>query len=133
MSLLTGALGMGRAQAESRFTETFTFFTSVPGDPNPDTLEDTTIETPIYTGVLGRVKYPSLTVSTSSAVGQTFATQDVNVSVAVGTIPLVHEGHFCRVTASTVDPGLVGRKFRVKGSAQAGQTTAHRFPVIEVS
>lgn len=127
-----GALTMGRAMAESRFTETFTFFSSVRG-VDPDTLADADVETVLYSAVLGRVKYPSLTVSTSSAAGQTFATQDVTVSVAVGAAPLAHEGHFCRVTASTVDPGLVGRKFRVKGSPASGQVTSHRFPVSEVT
>lgn len=132
MSMIMGTLRMGRAQAESRFTETFTFFSSLRG-VDPDTLEDADIETDLYTEVPGRVKYPTLTVSDSSAVGQTFATQDVNVHVAVGAVPLVHENHFCRVTWSTVDPGLIGRKFRVKGSPASGQVTAHRIPVEEVN
>ena len=38
-----------------------------------------------------------------------------------------------RVTASTVDPSLVGRVFRTKGLPQAGQVTAHRFPVESVT
>jgi hypothetical protein len=37
------------------------------------------------------------------------------------------------VLASSVDPSLVGRKFRVAGNAQAGQVTSHRYPVEEVS
>lgn len=131
MSVLLGALTMGRKQAVSRFTETFTFYTSATTqDAN---LDDVVTETVVHAAVVGRVKYPTATVSESTAVGQRFAEQDVQVHVAVGSAPLVRADHFCRVTASSVDPGLVGRVFRVKGSPQAGQVTAHRFPVEEVS
>lgn len=132
MSILAGALRAGRAQAESRFTETLTFYTSTVTQ-NPDTLIDTVTETAIHAAIPGRIKYPTSTVSESSAVGQVFAAQDVQAHVAVGSATNVRADHFCRVTASTVDPGLVGRVYRVKGSAQSGQVTAHRFPVEEVS
>ena len=127
------ALPFFKAQAVSRFTETFTFYKSGPAVVNPDTLVSAPSETVIHAAVAGRVKYPTSTVSESTAVGQRFAEQDVQVHVAVGAAPLVCADHFCRVTASVVDPGLVGRVYRVKGSPQAGQVTAHRFPVEEVS
>lgn len=132
MSILAGALRSGRRQAESRFTETLEFYVDGGIVTNPDTLVDTRSTTVLHT-VPGRIKYPTATVSQSAAVGQSFATQDVQAHVAVGSTPSVRPDHFCRVTASTVDPGLVGRVYRVKGSAQAGQVTAHRWPLEEQS
>jgi hypothetical protein len=127
-----GALGMGRVMASSRLSETLKFYSVDGTTVDPETLEDVEDITVLHT-VAGRVKYPTLTVSERSAVGQVFATQSVNVHVAVGSAPDVRANHFFTVTASTADPGLVGRKFRVTGNPQAGQVTAHRFPVEEVS
>jgi hypothetical protein len=127
-----GALGMGRVMASSRLSETLKFYSVDGTTVDPVTLEDVEDITVLHT-VPGRVKYPTLTVSERSAVGQVFATQSVNVHVAVGSAPNVRTNHFVTVTASTADPALVGRKFRVTGNAQSGQVTAHRFPVEEVS
>ena len=132
MSILAGALRAGRRQAGARFTESLNFYVDNGVTTNPDTLVDTRTTTVLYT-VPGRVKYPTSTVSESAAAGQSFATQDVQVHVAVGSTPNVRPDHFCRVVASTVDPGLVGRVYRIKGSAQAGQVTASRYPVEEAS
>jgi hypothetical protein len=121
-----------RALASSRFTETLRFYILNGTTTDPDTLEDVEDITVLHT-VAGRVKYPTLTVSERSAVGQVFATQSVNVHVAVGSAPDVRANHFVTVTASTADPALVGRVFRVTGNAQSGQVTAHRFPVEQVS
>lgn len=128
MSLLHGALAMARATAEGNFTEVFTFYTSTPGT-DPDTLEDIEVESPIHALIPGRIKYPTATVSESTAVGQRFAEQSVIASVAVGSTPNVLTDHLCRVVSSTVDPGLVGRVFRVTGQPASGQVSAWRYPV----
>jgi hypothetical protein len=122
----------GRAKAAERFTESLRFYSSDGVTVDPDTLDDVEATTVLHT-VPGRIKFPTLTVSERSAVGQVFATQQVNVHVAVGSTPNVRVDHFVVVLASTVDPSLVGRKFRVSGNAQAGQVTSHRYPVEEVS
>lgn len=122
---------MGQAMAAGRASETFTFYALGPLVEDPVSLESVPSEIVLHANVPGRVKYPSTTVSEPDVVGQRRAEQDVQVRVAVGAAPLVRPDHFCRVTASTVDPGLVGRVFRVKGSPQGGQVTAHRFPVEE--
>lgn len=127
------ALTMGRGMAESRNTETLTFYVSNGISPNPDTLVDVESRTNLHVGIPGRVKFPTATVSESSAVGQSVASQSVIVSVAVGATPLVRTDHFCIVTGSAVDPGLIGRKFRIQGMPASGQVTAHRYPVEEVS
>jgi hypothetical protein len=127
-----GALDMGRFMAASRFSESLRFYSSDGVTVDPDTLDDVEATTVLHT-VPGRIKFPTLTVSERSAVGQVFATQQVNVHVAVGSTPDVRVDHFVVVLASSVDPSLVGRKFRVAGNAQAGQVTSHRYPVEEVS
>lgn len=129
---LQGVLGLGRRQAESRFTETFKVFTET------ETLNESTglyetVEVTLYADLRGRVKFPSLAVSEREQGGQVPAVQDVAVHVAVGSAPLVVVDVLWRVTASDVDSSLVGRVFRTKGLPQAGQVTAHRFPVEQVS
>lgn len=128
MSLLSGALKMGRAQAVARFTETFTFY-SVVESVDPVTLAPSSVETNLYTAVAGRLKFSTLAVSESTAAGSSVSAQSVEIHVAVGATPNVRADHFCRMTASTSDASLVGRVFRIKGSAQAGQVTAARYPV----
>ena len=130
--ILAGALAYGRGQAEARFTERFTFFTAARG-VDPNTLEDTMVETVRYANVPGMVKYPSATVSESMAAGQSFSEQDVQARVAVGATPLVVTDDLCRVVSSLADAGLVSKVFRVKGAPQGGQVTAHRYPVEELS
>jgi len=131
VSLLQGVLAMARSATEGNFTESLTFFSSVTVQ-NTETLTDETTEAPIHT-VPGRIKYPTSTVSESSAVGQRFAEQSVIASVAVGSTPNVRTDHFCRVVSSTVDPGLVGRVFRVTGQPASGQVSAARYPLEAVS
>lgn len=132
MSVLQGALGLGRRQAEARFTETLEAFTE------SRVLDDSTgeyavTEVVVYSGVAGRVKFPTLTVSEREQGAQVPAVQDVQVHVAVGATPLVVVNTYWRVSASTADVSLVGRVFRTKGQPQAGAVTAHRYPVEAVS
>lgn len=121
-----------RAQAESRFTETLDVFTI------EDVLDEATglytpTEVVAYSGVSGRVRYPTLTVSERAQGSQVPAIQDVTIHVSVGSTPNVAVNHLWRVTASTSDASLGGRVFRTKGESQAGQVTASRYPVERVS
>lgn len=125
------ALEDGRRMAESRMSETVTVgrFEMVrpPGSLDPVlTLVDT-----FYAGV-ARVKYPSASASVKSPAGQQVAETNIVVSLPSdsGRVPT---GAFVRVDESISDGSLVGRMFRVDGPAQAGQTTAHRYPVVEES
>ena len=120
-----------RAEAESRFTETFKVFTES-RVLNESTGLFVTTETAIAASVAGRVKFPSLTVAERDQGAQVPAVQDVAVHVAVGAVS-APVGSFWRVLSSTADPSLVGRVFRTKGAPQAGQVTSHRFPVTAVS
>lgn len=121
-----------RSQAKSRFTETFTAYTVTTELDETTGLEEPT-ETPLYSGVAGRVAFPTLTVSERPQGGQVPAVQDIHVHVEVGATPNVTVNVLWRVTASTADASLVGRVFRTKGLPQSGQVTAHRYPVEAVS
>jgi hypothetical protein len=123
---------MGRAQAETRFTETFKAYTISRTGPDADGLYTDT-EVTVYAAVRGRVKYPTMTVSEREQGSQVPAVQDVQIHVAVGATPNVVVNVLWRVTVSTADPSLEGRVFRTKGEAQAGQVTASRYPVERVT
>ena len=133
MSLLTGALDMGRARAEARFTETVTFYRVTGTHSDPVTYEDVEDRLDIHVDIPARMKLSTLTVSERTIPGQQIAVQAPEVHVPVGATPNVKVDDYCIVTASTADASLVNRKMRVAGKPQAGQTTAHRFPVREVS
>src|SRR5690606_10793964 len=120
---------MGRRLAVSRMTETvqvgrFEDGVDASGAPTRVLVMER------YAGV-GRVKYPTMAVSDRDEPSQVFGVQDVALSVPTDSPELV-EGDEVLVSASTADGGLVGRTYRVAGSAQAGQTTAHRYPVKEL-
>ena len=134
MSILGGALAMGQAQANARMTESVTVGIMV----KSETIDESTGQYPQvfeshYAGPNGdhraRVKFPTLTVSERTPGGQTIAVQDVMLSLPVGFSSAVRIDDIVTVTSSTVDPDLVGRTFRIKGDAQSGQVSAHRFPV----
>ena len=131
MSVLTGVLGMGRAQAAMRFTETLTAFYTTRVLGSDGLYTDT--EVPLYSGIAGQVKFPTLTVSEREQGAQVPAMQDVMIKVATASTPLVAVNHIWRVTASTADASLVGREFRTKGLPQSGQTTSWRYPVEAAS
>lgn len=120
-----------RAEAESRMTETVTIGTfEMIREPGSLRTVLTLVET-LYTGI-ARVKYPYATSMSKVPAGQQLAETSIIVSVPHGTPP-VQTGSMIRVDASAADATLVGRMFTVDGQAQSGQTTAHRYPVVEES
>ncbi|MGW9587495.1 DUF6093 family protein [Microbacterium sp. NPDC055455] len=129
MSLLGGARSFGRARTEARFTETLSAYTVALSTEPDENGEYQETETVVYSGVSGEVRFPTLTVREREQGAQFPAVQDVVVKVAVGATPNVAVGTMWRVTASTSDASLVGRTFRTKGLPQAGNVTAHRYPV----
>ena len=125
------ALADGRRMAESRMTETVTVgrFERVRSPGSLDAVL-TLVET-LYSGP-ARVKFPSASASVKNPAGQQIAETNIVVSLPASSAP-VATGALVRVGASASDASLVGRLFRVNGPAQAGQTTAHRYPVVEES
>lgn len=129
--MIGGVLGLGRRTAEARMTETVTVgrFEKIrpPGSFDPVL---TLVET-YYEG-RARVKFPSASAEEKSPAGQQLAETRIVVSLPSGA-PRAPAGAFVRVDTSHTDPTLSGRMFRIDGAAQAGQTTAHRYPVTEES
>lgn len=120
-----------RAEAESRMSETVTVGRwediRPPGELDP---VPTLVET-YYTGI-ARVKFPYATSLSKSPVGQPMVETRIVLSLPSHSGP-VPTGALVRVDSSTADESLAGRMFRIDGPAQAGQTTAHRYPVVEES
>lgn len=131
MSLLTGALAFGRAQAEARMTETLQFFTSET-EFDEDTKDDVTTETNVGAPTVGRVKFGQSQGHDVEAANQHPVVQRLEVHVPTGSrdVPV---GTLVRVTASTADSLLVGNVYRVSERPAAGQTTAWRYAVEEAS
>jgi len=127
---IAAALPGLRAEAESRMTEVvlvgrFTDATDpVTGDPMR------VIETERYDGI-GRIRWGSREVSNSQATGSPAAMQEPYLSVPFGTARFFTDDEVECVASS--DPLLVGRRFKVSGGASAGQVTAYRYPLEELS
>lgn len=130
MSALHGLLAMGRARIGETFTETIIGGRFVRGTL-PDGSVGRTLAEKRYEG-RGRVKYTTLVVQDGKAAGELVAAQSVVVKIPADS-PLLVKGDEFEVVTSTVDGSLVGRHYRVDGAPQAGQVTAHRYPVTEVS
>lgn len=129
MSFVLSALALGRRLAAQRFTETVTFFTSALSDA---TFPPTKVETVVAAGIPARVKVTSSVVSEKQIAGQAPAVMQREVHVPVGSVA-VGPSVMIRVTASTADPGMVGRVFRTGMRSGVGQVTVWRYPVEEVS
>lgn len=83
-------------------------------------------------GSPGQIKYVAETVSPSSGPGQVVNLQRPILKVPTGT-PLLSEGLTVVVAASLADALLVGRSYQIAGSPESGTTTAHRYPLTELS
>lgn len=131
MSFVLSTLALGRRMAAQRFTETVTFFTVARGE-DPVTLQPVDVETVVVAGVPARVKVTSSVASDRELAGQAPAVMQREVHVPVGSVT-VGPSVMVRVTASTADPGMVGRVFRTGMRSGVGQVTVWRYPVEEVS
>ena len=133
MSELDEILADGRAQANARMTETV-IAELVHTESDTETGEPVrVVDAVLYGGVNGapaQVKYPTLTVAEPVAGGAQNAVADIIVKIPAGS-PRIPVGAEFRVISSTSDELLVGLILRVKGSPQSGQTTSHRYPVVE--
>lgn len=124
---IAAALPELRAAAVSRMTETVRVGLLVEGtDENFDVIH--TLEV-AYDGV-GRLKFNQLASSDVDAGGQPVVKEGSVLSLPSGTEGITPDMRVV-VDESTADGSLVGRVFRVKGFAAAGQTTANRWTVEE--
>lgn len=123
-------LVMSRREAERRMREVVTVGNELLVRP-PGELDPIRTLVAIYEG-RARVKFPSASAYNAAPGGQQLAITNIVLAVPSGS-PVFPTGSVVRVDSSADDPALAGRRFRIKGPAQAGQTTAHRYPVTEES
>lgn len=124
------ALPVLRAEANSRMFETVVVCSFRAGT-DPVTGDPTrVVETERYDGI-GRIRWGSREVSNSQATGSPAAMQEPYLSVPFGTARFFTDDEVECVASS--DPLLVGRRFKVSGGASAGQVTAYRYPLEELS
>ncbi len=121
----------GRRFMQSRMSETVTVATVTKGEPDPVTLVATDTLDETYNGPARVVYPPTVLVRDEALASQLVAKQEVRVDFPTGAVVVTDQR--VTVTASTADSGLVGRTFRVKGAGTAGQTTALRVPVEELT
>lgn len=120
-----------RAEAEGRMSETVTVGVFVDTtDPATGNPVRTATETR-YSGK-ARIRYASRDVQNADVPGQPVSVQDPYLSVPVGT-PAFRVGDEVVVTAAKHDSALVGRTYVVQGRSAAGQVTASRYPLTELS
>lgn len=87
---------------------------------------------PVNGGVgAARLRLSSQNVTNAEAPSMPLAVQEPTLSVPWGSPRLLVGDEVLCVTS--IDPVLVGRRFRIQGNAQSGQTTAHRYPLQEIT
>ena len=119
-----------RAAAVSRMTETVLVGRFRDGT-DPVTGDPTRVlVTKRYEGV-GRIRYAERSVLNTGIAGP-IAVQEPFLSIPHGS-PACGDGDEVEVLTSTDDPILIGRRYKIQGSARAGQTTAHRYLLQEPS
>lgn len=120
----------GRLAAESLMLDACTVHR--PGAPvmNPDTGAVTASLTLVYTGKC-KVQRTVSQASNPTAGGHSFTVQDSRVDFPVSAGPFA-VSDVVTVTASTLDPQLVGRVFRVVELFHKSYATAQRTRVSEV-
>lgn len=131
---INAALPLLRAEAESRMTETVTVGTFEDGVGEDGSPTRTPIDTR-FTG-RARVRYASLatsgTATSGDQIGQPVVVQTPYLSIPHGS-PRLYEGDEALVDASVADELLVGRRYAIAGNGTIGQTTAHRYPLTELT
>ena len=135
MRLRDAALALGRRSTEATMSERVLVGTEADGT-DEHTGDATTVLIDVVYGQdgegIGQVKYVADTVSLSSGAGQVASVQRPILKVPTGT-PLLDQGKAVWVASSTVDGLLVGRRYQIAGVPEAGSTTAHRYPLTELS
>jgi len=125
----TDAALRGRASAESLMLDTC--LVQRPGTPVTDA--DGVVSTPLSEVYTGRCKVQQTIsqASNPSAGGHQFTVQDSRVDFPVTAGPLAVDD-VVTMTASVLDPQLVGREFRVTELFHKSYATAQRTRVEEV-
>ncbi|PRB02767.1 hypothetical protein CQ047_17845 [Microbacterium sp. MYb72] len=127
---IDAALPELREHAESRMTDTVAvgLYADSTDPATGDALRVLTTER--YAGI-GRLRWSSRDVAATPLPAQSVAVQDPYLSIPYGS-PLLVKGDEVAVTASA-DPLMAGRRFSIDGRPAAGQVTAYRYPLKELT
>ena len=129
------ALPLLRAEAEGRMVDACTITRAGSGDttfdPNTGTYTDAA-DTTIYTGRCEVQVSDGLNAQTSDVGGHLVTDMRVTVKVPMS-VDGVWVGDVVTITASELDPDLVGKTYRVLGTFAKSFATARRLQVEEVS
>lgn len=128
MTILSGALALGRRAAEARMTETFQAFTRT--ETENDDLKTVVVETTLWESP-GRLRTGGGSSGSSGvrAQGKQLVVVTRREAHLPTSAPVLPPGTFLRVISSTVDPGIVGLVSRITSRPEGGQTTARRYEV----
>lgn len=137
MTLAVGAVTMGRKQAEAlmttlcvikRKTGTTEDANGVPVDTFSIIYDHATIP---GTGAKCRLKFTDARSDDVAAGGQGVAKQNPILSIPVTATgsASVRTDDICVITANPLDPGTVGRIYRIAGEHDMTYATARRFPL----
>lgn len=127
---VAAALPALRAEANSRMSDSVAVGSFTDGT-DPDTGDPIRVlEQDRYAG-MGRIRWNSREVSNSSTTGSPVAMQEPYLSIPFGS-PRLFTDDEVECTGSP-DPLLVGRRFKISGAAAAGQVSAYRYPLEELS
>ena len=131
MSAVAATLA-GRAAAEALMVDTCTITRSGEPTTDPDTGEVDDNPTTVYTG---RCKVQQQAVQSRPQTPGEAAVQMVRreVHLPVATSGGIRVGDLITITASVLDPDLVGRKLRVRDEHAKSYATARRLGVEEVT
>ena len=130
MSVLGGTLGLGRALAESRMTDTVNATRAGEKEWDEEAGEHVAAVISVYTGP-ARIKHASSTPKDVEAGSQLLTVGQLEVHVPVGS-PVFEADDLITVTACPTRADQVGRVFVVIAPFDGSQTTAVRYRV-EVS
>jgi hypothetical protein len=126
-----GVLPFLRAQAESLMLDTCTINRPGAAVTDPDTGVVTNTNTLVYSGKC-KVQSKNSATSTPEAGEAEFVVVSRQVHIPVGAA-VVRNNDVVTVTASTLNPSGVGRKYRVEGFTPDTYDTAARIPVKEIT
>ncbi len=126
--MIGGALGLGRALAETRMLDACTITRETGGDTfNEDTGTRAKTTVLVFTGKC-RVKHSGTAPKDTEAQSQLLTEVSTEVHVPLG-VADVRAGDLVTITASPTRPDQIGRRYKVSAPFDGSQTTAVRLRV----
>lgn len=122
----------GRARAESIMADSCAITRTTTTFTNPETGQQTKTSTTVYTGKC-RIQMQVPGSASPSQPGEAYLLMlGLTVQVPIS-VTGVEPGDIVTVTAASMDPELVGRRFTVKDLGHASHKTSRRLGVQEVT